>query len=254
MGVRFFISKCDFHPPLSPPLKGGGSGNKVFAVFPATHVHTLITDGAAMPESIADLMKHCFALTGGIATGKSTVAKMLAEKGCHIVDTDLIAREVVEPGTPGLAEIAEKFGTGLLNPDGTLNREAMREIIIHDAGKRAALNGITHPRINERVLDLIKEHSAKDSMPVIIDVPLLFEAGWHKIFSTVILVYVPMAVQVERLMARDRLTREMAEKTLTFQMGIEEKRKLATYIIDNSGSLEETSRQVVELFGKLADV
>ena len=205
-----------------------------------------------MPESIADLIKRCFALTGGIATGKSTVAKMLAEKGCHIVDTDLIAREVVEPGTPGLAEIGEKFGTGLLNPDGTLNREAMRELIIRDAGKRDLLNGITHPRINERVLEQIRDHSAKDRMPIIIDVPLLFEAGWNKIFSTVILVYVPVAVQVERLMARDRLTREMAEKTLTFQMGIEEKKKLATYVIGNSGSLEETARQVDELLEMLS--
>jgi dephospho-CoA kinase len=204
-----------------------------------------------MPESIADLLSRCFALTGGIATGKSTVAKMLAERGCHIVDTDLIARELVEPGMPALKEIAEKFGPGFLNPDGTLNREAMRELIIHDAGKRDLLNGITHPRINERVLELIREHSAKDSMPVIIDVPLLFEAGWHRIFTTVILVYVPVAVQVERLMARDGLTREMAEKTLTFQMGIEEKRKLAMYVIDNSGSLDETSRLVEELFGKL---
>jgi len=204
-----------------------------------------------MPDSITELLSRCFALTGGIATGKSTVAKMLAEKGCRIVDTDLIAREVVEPGTPGLADIAEKFGKDVLNVDGTLNREAMRDLIIRDPEKRNILNGITHPRINDRVLELIGEHSAKGSMPIIIDVPLLFEAGWHKIFSTVILVYVPVPVQVERLMARDRLTREMAEKTLTFQMGIEEKRKLATYVIDNSGTVGETARRVDELFGKI---
>ncbi len=91
-------------------------------------------------------------------------------------------------------------------------------------------------------------------MPIIIDVPLLFEAGWHKIFSTVILVYVPVTAQVERLMARDNLTREAAEKTLTFQMGIEEKRKLATYVIDNSGSVTDTALLVDELFGKLTAV
>ncbi|HPA70984.1 MAG TPA: dephospho-CoA kinase [Spirochaetota bacterium] len=211
----------------------------------------MIGQAVHMPDYMNDILSRCFALTGGIATGKSTVAKMLAEKGCHIVDTDLIAREVVEPGTPGLTEIAEKFGAGVLNGDGTLDREAMRQLIIHDPEKREVLNGITHPRINEIVFNQIKKHYAKDSLPIIIDVPLLFEAGWHTIFGTVILVYVPVAVQVERLMARDGLARQMAEKTLTFQMGIEEKRKLATYVIDNSGTLDATSRQVEELFGKL---
>lgn len=207
-----------------------------------------------MFESLNAIFNSCFALTGGIATGKSTVAKMLADKGCHIVDTDLIAREVVEPGTPGLAEITRKFGAGVLNDDGTLNREAMRELIIHDPEKREVLNGITHPRINDTVFTQIQEHHAKgDGMPIIIDVPLLFEAGWHKIFSTVILVYVPVPVQLERLMARDGLTREMAEKTLTFQMGIEEKRKLAAHVIDNSKTLKETRRCVEDLFRKLTD-
>lgn len=233
---------------LAVPLRGV----MMLSTTPATAGQCLVRRHF-VPGSLNDILTRCYALTGGIATGKSTVAKMLAEKGCHIVDTDLIAREVVEPGTPALVEIAEKFGTGLLNPDGTLNREAMRELIIHNAEKRDVLNGITHPRINEKVQEQIRDHSAKDRMPIIIDVPLLFEAGWHKIFSTVILVYVPVAVQMERLMARDRLTRHMAEKTLTFQMGIDEKRKLAMYIIDNSGSLDETGRRVDELFRKLTD-
>ncbi len=204
-----------------------------------------------MQDSTAQILSRCYALTGGIATGKSVVAKMLADRGCHVVDTDLIARDVVGPGTAGLAEIADIFGRDVLNSNGTLNREAMRQIIINDPARREALNTITHPRIKERVMSLIEEHSAKDSMPIIIDVPLLFEVGWHSIFKRVILAYVPVAIQLERLMARDRLTREMAEKTLTFQMGIEEKRGLADYIIDNSGTIEETSRQVDELFVKL---
>lgn len=200
------------------------------------------------------VLNDCFGLTGGIATGKSTVAGMLKELGCRIIDTDLIAREVVQPGQPALKEIAERFGNEVLNKEGTLDREALRRIIIDDPKKREMLNAITHPRIGLEVLRQVDEYRAeKSGMPIIVDVPLLYEAGWHTLFPTVILVYVPVEVQIERLMRRDRLSKEEAEKTLTFQMSIEEKKKRASFIIDNSGTVEETREKVRELFEKLRE-
>jgi dephospho-CoA kinase len=212
----------------------------------------IIAKGYSMAQFTSTVLNDCFGLTGGIATGKSTVAGMLAKLGCRIVDTDLIARKVVEPGQPALQEIVREFGEAALKQDGTLDREYIRSIIIAEPQKREALNSITHPRIGLEVLRQVDLHRSDESgMPIIVDVPLLFEAGWHSLFPAVILVYVPVAVQIERLMARDKLSREKAEKTLSFQMGIEEKKHLATYIIDNSGTLEKTHAQVVTLFEKL---
>ncbi len=200
------------------------------------------------------VLNDCFGLTGGIATGKSTVAGMLEELGCRIIDTDLIARRIVEPGQPALKEIAEQFGTEVLNDAGMLDRERLRRAIIDDPKKREQLNAITHPRIGLEVLREVNEFRAEESgMPIIVDVPLLFEAGWHTLFPAVILVYVPVHVQIERLMLRDKLTREEAEKTLTFQMHIEEKKNMARYIIDNSKTFDQTRQQVKELFDVLVE-
>lgn len=197
-------------------------------------------------------LKNCYALTGSIATGKSAVAAMLRDLGAHIIDTDLVAREVVEPGEPALEEIRSRFGEGVINGDGTLDRERLRGEIIRDPEKREALNRITHPRINAVVMKRIAECNERDDgMPVIIDVPLLFESGWDRFFPRVILVYAPVPVQVERLMARDGLDRPTAELTIAAQMGIEEKKGKAPYVIDNSGSLEETRKQVEGLFTRL---
>lgn len=197
-------------------------------------------------------LKNCFALTGSIATGKSAVAAMLRGLGAHIIDTDLVAREVVEPGEPALEEIRAHFGGGVINGDGTLDRERLRGEIIRDPEKREALNRITHPRINAVVMKRITEcNEGDDGMPIIIDVPLLYESGWDRFFPRVILVYVPVPVQVERLMARDGLDRPTAELTIAAQMSIEEKKGKAPYVIDNSGSLEETQKQVEGLFAAL---
>jgi dephospho-CoA kinase len=194
----------------------------------------------------------CFALTGSISTGKSAVAEMLTGMGAHLVDTDRIAREVVEPGRPALAEIEEAFGKDVLNPDGTLNRERVRDVIIRDRDKRNLLNGITHPRIQRIVLERIETHGMSgDGMPVIIDVPLLYETGWDRLFSRVILAYAPVPVQIRRLMERDRLDLRTAEITVAAQMDIEEKKSRARFVIDNSGTLEETRVQVERLFAEL---
>ncbi len=206
-----------------------------------------------MPD-VKNLLGKCFALTGSIGTGKSSVSGMLARLGAHIVDTDLIAREVVEPGQQTLAEIAAYFGKDVINDDGALNREKVRELILRDPAGREKLNGITHPRINAIVMERIAAFNAlDDGMPVIIDVPLLYESGWDRIFTDVILVYTPVEVQAERLMARDRLDRDMADLTIAVQMDIEEKRRRAPRIIDNSGTLEQTRGQVETLFRELCD-
>ena len=202
-----------------------------------------------------DYLKKCFALTGTIGTGKSAVAAMLADLGAHIIDTDLIARQVVEPGQPALLEIEKMFGTEAVNPDGTLNREKVRDRIIRDPGMRNKLNGITHPRINRIVMERIESYGRlNDGMPIIIDVPLLYESGWDKLFPDAILVYAPEPVQIERLMQRDSLDRRTAELTIGAQMSIEEKKGKARFLIDNSGSLDETRKQVVKLFEQLCEI
>jgi dephospho-CoA kinase len=199
-----------------------------------------------------DFLKKCSALTGAISTGKSVVASMLSEMGAHIIDTDLIAREVVEPGQPALRDIEEYFGKDVINPDGTLNREKVRDQIIRDPEKRNKLNGFTHPRINQIVMERIGHYnSMNDGMPIIIDVPLLYESGWDRFFPDAILVYVPVQIQIKRLMARDRLDRHTADLTIAAQMSIEDKKDKARFVIDNSGTLEETRKQVADLFEKL---
>jgi dephospho-CoA kinase len=199
-----------------------------------------------------DYLKKCFALTGTIGTGKSAVAAVLAELGAHIIDTDLIARQVVEPGQPALLEIVKMFGTEAVNPDGTLNREKVRDCIIRDPGMRNKLNGITHPRINRIVMERIESYNRQnDGMPIIIDVPLLYESGWDKLFPDAIVVYAPETVQIERLMQRDGLDRRTAELTIGAQISIEEKKGKARFLIDNSGSLEDTRKQVIRLFAQL---
>lgn len=199
-----------------------------------------------------DFLRNCFALTGSIGTGKSTAASMLENLGAHIIDTDLIAREVVEPGQPALEEIRDTFGEKVIHEDGTLNREVLRDEIIRNPDSRNTLNLITHPRINAIVMDRIKYfNSLNDGMPVIIDVPLLFESGWDRFFPRVILVYVPVEIQLERLMSRDTLDMKTAELTVGAQISIDEKKAKASYIIDNSRSTDETRRQVEDVFKML---
>jgi dephospho-CoA kinase len=199
------------------------------------------------------LFERCTALTGGIATGKSTVASMMTEMGARLIDTDRIARQIVEPGRPALESIVREFGAGVRKPDGTLDREAVRNEIIRHPEKRDLLNSLTHPEINKEVVRLIRGYRAEgDTGPIIIDVPLLFEVRWHTLFNKIVLVYVPVHVQLERLMKRDGLAAATAEMTLKAQMSIEEKRALSTFIIDNSGSLDETREQVRRIYPSLS--
>ena len=191
-------------------------------------------------------------LTGGIATGKSTVAAMLGERGAAIVDADRVAREVVEPGQPALREIVNRFGPGILNEDGTLNRKKLGEIVFSDPARRKELEAITHPAIRERMREMIEALQAEDPDRLIVaDIPLLFEGGHQRNYACVLLVYVLREIQKLRLMQRDGLTEEEAEQRLAAQMDIEEKKRLADYVIDNSGTREETARQVEQFLQSL---
>ncbi len=188
-------------------------------------------------------------LTGGIACGKSTVAAMLVRRGALLVDADQIAREVVLPGSPVLAQVAERFGQAVLLADGSLNRKKLGEFVFGNAAARKDLEAILHPPIRaimkERMSRYEREHPDR---LVVVDVPLLYESGLQHMFSEVMVVYVPKEIQVERLMKRDGLSPEQAAERLNAQMPIEEKKKLADVVIDNSGTLEHTERQIEEFW------
>lgn len=188
-------------------------------------------------------------LTGGIASGKSTVGSMLVELGARLVDADAVAREIVQPGEPALAAIASLFGQAVLQPDGTLNRAALGGIVFQDSEALAKLEAITHPAIRKRMWDRIHTYKKEDPDGLIIgDVPLLYETNQETLYEGVMVVYVPEEEQVVRLMQRNAMTEEEARRRVSLQMDIEEKRKRADWVIDNSGTLEETREQVLRFW------
>lgn len=191
-------------------------------------------------------------VTGGIASGKSTVARMLEELGAPVIDFDALSRFVVEPGKPAWKDIVAYFGEQVLLEDKTLDRKKISEIVFRDPEKRKRLEGFTHPRIYEDFRRLVKEYTQKDPDVIIqVVVPLLIEANLQYLFHKLLLVYIPQEKQIERLMDRDKISREMAQNILTAQLPIDEKKGYADFIVDNSGSLEETKRQVGEVWQKL---
>ncbi|AZN42424.1 dephospho-CoA kinase [Paenibacillus albus] len=184
-------------------------------------------------------------LTGGIACGKSTVGAMLLARGAKLVDADQVAREVVLPGEPALAAIAAEFGQAVLNADGTMNRPEVGKLVFGNPERLSKLESILHPAIRSRMWDRIEAYEASDPNQLIVaDIPLLFETGQDAMYDAVMVVYVPQAVQLERLMQRNQLTEEQASQRIGLQLDIEEKKRRATYVIDNSGSLAETEQQV----------
>ena len=191
-------------------------------------------------------------LTGSIGCGKSTVSNMFVALGAKLVDADLIAREVVEPGSAVLSQIAKQFGPTVIHPDGTLNRSALGEIIFNDAAQKDILNQIIHPRIREimkarmQQLDRLNPNGL-----VIVDVPLLFESHLEDLFEQILVVYVPEAVQLQRLMAREGLTEVEAKRRISSQLSIEEKRNRTNLIVDNSGTMEQTNAQVALIMRNL---
>jgi dephospho-CoA kinase len=190
-------------------------------------------------------------LTGGIGAGKSTVARMLAGRGAVIVDSDAIAREVVEPGTPGLAEIVDAFGPGVLQPDGSLNRPGLGRIVFNDADALRRLEKITHPRIQDESARLIADAEAAGAPVLIHDIPLLVESGVAGTFEAVIVVEAPDDLRLERLAERG-LPREQALERMKAQATNEQRREAATYLIINDGSTEDLRARVEEVWEALA--
>lgn len=192
------------------------------------------------------------ALTGGIATGKSTVARLLGERGALILDADEVARQIVEPGKPCWESLRSLLGPDYFEPEGTIKRRKLRDGIIENSQLRLQVNAILHPSIISGMeSEWNKATRANPTRPVVFDIPLLFEAGLAGRFDLVILVYTPPQIQVHRLMKRDGVSREEAEKTLAMQLPIDSKKPLAHIVVDNSRTPEATRRQVNELFLQL---
>lgn len=191
-------------------------------------------------------------LTGGIASGKSTVSAQLRELGAVVIDADQIAREVVARGTPGLAAVVEAFGADVLTPEGDLDRPKVGAIVFADADQRRRLEAIVHPLVFERYAEL--EASAPADAVVVHDIPLLVESGRAEEFDAVIVVDAPEGLQVER-MVRDRgMSEDDARARIGAQATREQRRAVATHLIDNAGTREDLRRQVAEVFAALGDV
>ena len=189
-------------------------------------------------------------LTGGIGAGKGEVARRLAAYGALVIDADQVAREVVAPGTPGLEEIVKTFGTGVLRPDGSLDRELLGEMVFSDAALRGKLNAIVHPRVGERMREI--DESAPAADVVVHEIPLLAEGGLASAFDVVVVVDAPPDVQVERLVSMRGMTRTHALARMSAQASREDRLAVATFVVDNSGSLEDLDGRVAALWDELS--
>jgi dephospho-CoA kinase len=188
-------------------------------------------------------------LTGGIGSGKSEVSARLAECGALVIDADKIAREVVEPGTPGLAAVVAEFGEDVLLPSGALDREKVGRIVFADPGRLAALNAIVHPLVGERMQELMD--AAPADAVVVYDVPLLAENGLAGMYDEVVVVDAPEETQLDRLVARRGMTEEDARARMANQASRADRRAVATHVIDNSGTLADLKTQVDALWESL---
>ncbi|HXJ92954.1 MAG TPA: dephospho-CoA kinase [Terriglobia bacterium] len=196
-----------------------------------------------------------FGLTGGIASGKSTVAAMLQDLGAKIIDADQLAHELVRAGSPVFAEIVRHFGSKILDATGEINRKTLGEVVFADPAERAALNAILHPAIMTRRKELIARYEAADRNAVVIsDAALIYEAHIESYFLKVIVAWCRPEQQLERLIAKTGFSREQAERRINAQMPAEEKRRRADYVVDCSGSIEETRRQVAALYPEMRRV
>jgi dephospho-CoA kinase len=205
-------------------------------------------------------MTKIIGLSGGIGSGKSTVTRMLAELGATTVDADAIVHELQAPGTPMLAKIAEAFGAQVIREDGSLDRAALGAIVFRDPEARARLGALVHPPVIAEMVRRAKAAVAAGAPLVVLDIPLFFEgqkAGTGTAtamdYDATVLVWVPRSVQVERTVARDGCDVAEAERRVAAQMPIDEKRDLATHVIDNSGSVEATREQVEALYRELVE-
>jgi len=190
-----------------------------------------------------------FGLTGGITSGKSTVAQMFRELGGRIIDADQVGHEMLLPSSPAFQELVSRFGRGILNSAGRIDRKKLGPLVFAEPAKLQQLNRILHPRIIERIGQLAAAHCAENpGAVVIVDAALIYETGIPGHFVKTIVAWCPPEQQIERLMAKSGLSREEAEQRIASQMPPEEKRRRADFLIDCSGSLEDTRRQVEALY------
>ena len=191
-------------------------------------------------------------LTGSIATGKSTVSAMFRDLGCVVLDADLLAREVVEPGEPALAQIVEEFGRDVLQPDGTLDRKKLGAVVFGDAARRRRLEQITHPAIRDRFLRHLAELEARGFDGLVLwDAPVMIETGGHRAMEKLVVVATDEATQRARLQARDGIDAVEVARKIGSQMPVAEKAKLADYVIVNAGDRAATEARVREVHAAL---
>ncbi|HOI47419.1 MAG TPA: dephospho-CoA kinase [Bacilli bacterium] len=186
-------------------------------------------------------------ITGGIASGKSTIKDMLVRMNYHVIDSDKIASTLLDVGTPQYQKIITYFGEGVLNPNKTINRKILADIIFHDYGKKETLNRIIHPEVRKIIQIELDHFERLGELLIFIDVPLLYEAKFEDMFHKVIMVYVDEKIQLKRLMERDNITEDYALAKIQSQMSMKEKKKRADYVIDNSFSIIETKKQLMQV-------
>lgn len=189
-------------------------------------------------------MTYVLGLTGGIASGKSTVSDYLYEQGAVIIDADVVSREVVRPGAKGLSGLTAEFGQQILDEDGTLNRAALGDIIFNSKEKRDIVNGILHPLIKEEMLAQVESAAQKGTDVVVLAIPLLFESHCERYCDAFLVVDIDPNTQIQRLIERNGYTKEQAQARISSQMDPTERRKRADFVVDNNGSKEETYRQI----------
>lgn len=192
-------------------------------------------------------------LTGNIASGKSTVAQLLSERGATIIDADILARRAVETGTPAYRRIVERWGTSVLSPDGVIDRGALRRRVFGDAVELEALNDIVHPEVGRLRTQLVADARARGDRIVICDIPLLFEKNLAEDFDRIILVDAPRPVRLERLVQDRGLRETEAMEMIAAQMPAELKRARADFVIDNTGSFGALERRVLDVWSALED-
>ncbi|RLQ97975.1 dephospho-CoA kinase [Falsibacillus albus] len=195
-------------------------------------------------------MSLIIGLTGGIASGKSTVSEMLNHRGFKIIDADIAAREVVKAGAPALCEIVDAFGRGILLADGNLDRAKLGKIIFHDQEQRKKLNGIVHPAVRKWMNERKDEAIEQGKRTIFLDIPLLYESNLTYMVEKVILVYVDEEVQLHRLMERNGLSKDEASARISSQLPLSQKVKMADVVIDNNDRRENTEAQLEQLISK----
>lgn len=190
-------------------------------------------------------------LTGGIATGKSTADEFFKKKNIPIIDSDLIAHNIMDVGKPAWKQVRDTFGLEYINPDQTVNRKKLGNLVFNNSAELKKLNDITHPLIYQEIQEKIKKEKDKKTPLVIVDAPILFETGGQNYCDKTLVISLPEDLQVKRLMARNNLTKKEALSRINSQMPLAKKEKLATFVVDNAGTIEELESKLEKLLKEI---